>query len=321
METGSLKPPSSERSLLERIAGEVRRLGRKRWGPTLRALRDDDALILRWWRTIPNWGDAVNPVLVREIAGVEPIAHDEVVNLGNRPVYSMVGSVLDGAMVPNLVVWGSGFMHADSSFRVPPRAVHAVRGPLTRELVREQGIECPPVYGDPALLYPRFYAPEVEPEFDLGMVPHFQDRGSPKLERFRRDDDVLVIDVLSGVRDVVDQICRCRGIASSSLHGLVAADAYGVPCVWMEISDRVRGGGFKFRDYFASVNRRDRRPVRVDEETTAGDLIGGLDDRSIDIDLELLLERCPFPVENRGEPARASGPPEEEGTGGRRRRG
>lgn len=289
-----MKPPSSDRGLLERIAGEVRKLGRKKWEPTLRALRNDDAIVLRWWQTIPNWGDAINPVLVREIAGVEPISHAEVVNLGNRPVHSVVGSVLDGAMVPNLVVWGSGFMHPDSSFRIPPREIRAVRGPLTRELVLEQGIECPPVYGDPALLYPRFYAPDAEVEFELGIVPHFQDAESPRLDSFRGDPDVNVIDILSGVRNVVDQIRRCRGIASSSLHGLIAADAYGIPSVWVELSDRVRGGGFKFRDYFASVNRPERAPIRIERDTTPADLIGDLDDRPIEIDLDLLLERCPF---------------------------
>jgi hypothetical protein len=39
-------------------------------------------------------------------------------------------------------------------------------------------------------------------------------------------------------------------VLSSSLHGLIAADALGVPNAWIGLSDALRGGDFKFRDYY-----------------------------------------------------------------------
>ena len=112
-----------------------------------------------------------------------------------------------------------------------------------------QGLFCPAVYGDPALLYPRYYAPSVKKEYDLGIVPHYIDQGIPWLNRAAPDANVLIIDVLGGIQAFVDQLCRCRFIASSSLHGLIAADAYGIPFTWISLSNRVIGGGFKFQDY------------------------------------------------------------------------
>lgn len=45
-------------------------------------------------------------------------------------------------------------------------------------------------------------------------------------------------------------------VISSSLHGIIAAEALGVPAVWMEMSDAVEGKGLKFYDYFLGSGRQ-----------------------------------------------------------------
>lgn len=150
------------------------------------------------------------------------------------------------------------------------------------------------MYGDPALLYPFFYRPNVKKQYKLGIIPHYTDKENYLLNKFKDTPDILIIDILSGVNKVVEDICRCELIASSSLHGIIASDAYDIPSIWIEFSDRVVGNGFKFFDYFESVNRYNEKPLNITEETTLKDIYNRFHDYKIDIDLKKLIDSCPF---------------------------
>jgi pyruvyltransferase len=279
---------------LERAGRKAKRVAR-RTAESLRTALDPDVPILTYYTYEANWGDALNPVLVRHISGRTPVHVDSLLRVpADRPVFSVIGSILGASPHPATEVWGSGFIGADRTFTVPPRRIHAVRGPLSRQLALRQGVACPEVYGDPALLYPRYYCPAVTPTSEVGLVPHSLDRESPWVRRLQETGSVRVVDVLSGVEAFVAALCTCRFIASSSLHGCIAADAYGVPFTWIELSDRVLGSGFKFRDYFASTGRDRTEPVRVNASTTIGELLDAAIEPGPDVDLDRLLAACPF---------------------------
>lgn len=266
---------------------------------TVRALRGH--LILRYFKSKPNWGDAINPILVEHLSGRKVVATSEVFNLTNRPVFSVIGSVLDRSRTSNLVVWGSGFKHQGAEMAVKPRRVCAVRGPRTRAQLLAQGIECPKVYGDPALLFPRVYRPAPMSRARIGLIPHYVDQRHPKIRDWVRSGDVRFIDVLGNVETFVDELASSDLVVSSSLHGLIAADAYGIPSVWASFSDNVEGAGFKFADYFEAVGRP-RKRFTVSATTKPSDFEAAASADLIDFDLSPLMLACPF---GRHEQARA----------------
>ena len=56
--------------------------------------------------------------------------------------------------------------------RPPQATILAVRGPITRQLLQDQNISCPEVYGDPAIVLPRYYQPEISETFQAGLILH-----------------------------------------------------------------------------------------------------------------------------------------------------
>jgi len=253
-------------------------------------------LIVYWWRGAEgiNWGDALNPILIQKISGKEPVSADEIINLKHEPIYSVIGSILGNYSNKNLVVWGSGFISSSSKFKKSPKIICAVRGPLTRDSIIKQGINCPEIYGDPALLYPLFYKPNVGKKYKLGIIPHYVDQNHPLLCVFKNNPEVLIIDITAEINEVVDNICMCKLIASSSLHGIIAADAYKIPSTWIEISNKIIGDGFKFYDYFQSVGRINEYPLVMTEKTTLQDVYDNFKMYKINIDLIKLIDACPF---------------------------
>lgn len=254
-------------------------------------------LVAYWFRSknpevVNNWGDAINPTLIEFFAGEIPTHINDLESyLG--PVYYVVGSILDRAK-NNSVVWGSGFITEKSTISANPKIL-AVRGPLTRKSLLNQGIDCPEIYGDPALLFPLIYKPvNSKKKYKIGVIPHYVDKENAFVKNLENNPDVLVIDITQDKFKFIDEINSCEIIFSSSLHGIIASDAYNIPAYWVEFSDKVIGNGFKFEDYFLSVNRPLIKPMVITENTELEDLHSQIYNYNHKIDLQPLLEVCPF---------------------------
>lgn len=225
--------------------------------------------------------------------------------------YLCIGTLLDAVKYSNdqTIVWGSGVSGQERSF-VHPEKILAVRGPKTKEFCDRYGVPCPEIYGDPALLLPLVYQPEGAPpfalprregksptstlpsregvsletrnnkletfRFRLGIIPHVVDLHHPVIEEIREKyaDEILIIDLAHYDKwtDVIDQICSCEKILSSSLHGLIVSDAYQMPNCWIELSGKISGGYLKYLDYAASVNRFFSMPIRIEKFADVADL-------------------------------------------------
>ncbi len=68
------------------------------------------------------------------------------------------------------------------------------------------------------------------------------------------------------MRQGPEEVCRaigaCRHVISSSLHGLIVADAYGVQNTWL---DPMSHGRLKYYDYAASIARPLGLPMRHED--------------------------------------------------------
>ena len=100
-----------------------------------------------------NFGDDINFPLLEALTGKKVIALSQT-GLNRLPHLMCIGSVVDYCIHPAAYIWGTGTTFGDSKLPVKPRKVFSVRGPLTRESLLRNGISCPPLYGDPALLLP-----------------------------------------------------------------------------------------------------------------------------------------------------------------------
>ena len=247
-----------------------------------------------------NWGDDINIGMLEEISDLKVLVVNEspLYRLLVRRAYCCIGSILGFFKGKGIIVWGSGFMTRNSRMKQKPGKVYSVRGPLTREKLLEQGIDCPEVYGDPALLISRYYRPKADKKYRYGIIPHNEDAGNALMNALEGRDDVCIIRLggYSHWHDIPDAVCSCEKIVSSSLHGLIVADSYGIPNAWVRFSDKVPGGDFKFLDYFQSVGRDIREPISA---FTAKDLDAVLSSEAAfgfakDIDYESIFESCPF---------------------------
>lgn len=182
-----------------------------------------------------NFGDVLGPTLIEHFTG-RPVTWKRPERASMVAVGSIVEHIPDGW---SGTVAGIGAAHARTRRDLTNSDVRVLRGPLTRERVEVRG---EPVLGDPGIL-----APDLVPELpgithDVGLITHYAD------DTTSVPAGALRIDVTAPVRTVIEQAARCARIVSSSLHGLILADALHRPRMWVTYP-KVQGDGFKFHDY------------------------------------------------------------------------
>lgn len=211
------------------------------------------AVTAYYYSKVNNWGDALNRYLLAKIADA-PVVLCEA---RSQKHIVGIGSIVNKAN-KHSVVWGAGFARPKHVRKAKPGKIVAVRGPLTRQLLLDKGYDCPAVYGDPCILLRRFYQPQAATKrYKLGLVPHIEDKDHPLIRALAQNPDVLVIDIQQDIEPFIDELASCDAIASSSLHGLIASDTYGIANTHLLLSDKLAGGEFKFNDYHLGVGVRD----------------------------------------------------------------
>ena len=128
-----------------------------------------------------------------------------------------------------------------------------------------KGLKGQPVLGDPGLLASSLVKKPALKTIRVGIIPHINHRNSPEIASLLSlIPGSRVIDVFSPVKQVLEEIASCEFVLSTSLHGLIVADSYGVPNQWLCMK-RYPQWEFKFRDYYSSFGIADPVPVTPEQ--------------------------------------------------------
>ena len=166
--------------------------------------------------------------------------------------FAFIGSVIQFIGAESHV-FGSGFLSKKSieifKKKKPKLTIHAVRGPLTANALREIGYRVPEVYGDPAILLPLIYKPKVVKLYAFTIIPHMS-----KLVLYKIQYREKVLSPLTeDWKAFIDRICASNLVISASLHGIIIAETYGIPAVFL--NDAESEDLFKYEDYYTSTGR------------------------------------------------------------------
>lgn len=203
-----------------------------------------------YWKARPNFGDRLTPLLLKRFTRLD----SEWADIPDSELI-IIGSVLD--KIPREwagTIVGAGKLHSGSVIELPNANILALRGPLSA-----RGIRGNFAIGDAGLLADELVE-MPEKEYDLGIVPHWSDNMLAVDPRFTKYNP-KIINVADDPLEVIRDIGRCKKIVSSSLHGIILADAFNIPrrieiAPWMISRPKQEGGIFKWQDYSASLGMK-----------------------------------------------------------------
>lgn len=221
---------------------------------------------------IQNVGDTLGPVIVDWILKQKNI--DAQRSIGQTRHLLTVGSVVSFGRF-DATVWGSGILNENAYGQIVRKSklyrrkldIRAVRGPLTREALLKAGYFCPEIYGDPAVLLPFIYSSNCqEKKYRVSVILHHESsilneqQKDEKKHYIRIENKTIVkngmhiIDpVTNDYRQFINEITASNFVISSSLHGLIIAESYGIPAVFLNLG--VEHQNTKFMDWYKSTKR------------------------------------------------------------------
>lgn len=254
-------------------------------------------------KIIPNnFGDDINLELVKHITNknVCCLPNNRLSYLF-RKSYLVVGSTISFYSLNNVIIWGAGLRSEKDLCKMKgtPLEIRAVRGPLTRRELIKKGIQCPEVYGDPALLFPFIFKPNVLKRYKLGVIcsyKHIEDE-MRIIELLCSDRRTILINPgkYKNIESFISMINECEYIISFSLHGIIISEAYRIPNIWCKFENGNKDLEFKYYDFYESINKTNVIPYIINESTNINTIIEKAKEwKPGIIDLKQLLNNCPF---------------------------
>lgn len=224
-----------------------------------------DPIRLYWWNKRANFGDAIAPIVVAHVAG-RPVSWAAA---GEAQLFAL-GSILRSVARAHAAdrgfgvhVWGSGALKGIGRGFLNHVHIAALRGPRSAAMLKLDQVP----FGDPGLLIAEALGEDIIRGEAIGIVPFHGRADDPYYaELAARIPGGKLIDVRAeDPRDVVRDIAACAHVFSSSLHGLITADAYGIANTWMDAGDLPGAAEVKYLDYAEAIGRDLGAPVSPTE--------------------------------------------------------
>ena len=219
------------------------------------SLSATEGLPLYYWHENKaiNFGDHISLKLVERIVGSTIEVYEKKPVVFGKKLLA-IGSILYFARDGD-IVWGTGLngkTPLKSDYKFEFLDVRSVRGPLTRAFLKDTfDINSPEIYGDPALLFPYFF-PDFKkkpiPEYDYIVIPHFSEE-----KLFPKSIFKNIVYPTEPWNEVISKILASKFVISSSLHGLIIAEAYGIPARMLRVTENEKI--LKYIDYYSGTNR------------------------------------------------------------------
>lgn len=202
-------------------------------------------------KNFENAGDYFNNILMNKLYFCKCVPDI-------TPEIVLCGSVLSSSKIENAkYIIGCGFQNSKLATNINPNAYLAVRGNLSKERLKNQGISINENIKlvDPGLMVSRIYnLGEVKKKYKVGIIPHYIDEDELK-KKYKDAEGYKIISMkTSDILSVCRQIQECEMILSSSLHGIIFSHSLGVPAYHIECKTLQEGDNFKFKDYYSSYD-------------------------------------------------------------------
>jgi pyruvyltransferase len=228
-----------------------------------------------WWNEQPNFGDSLNPIILKRLFNVET----EWADMHNADLVG-AGSCLQWVAAETIKrpreihIWGAGYMYdKEPAVHCKQVVFHAVRGNNTRNYSDLNKI----ALGDPGILSSLLFNKPITKKHKVGIVPHLWNQNDDKLRDIKRlYRHVKIIDVCDPPMTVLEQIASCDFIYSSSLHGLIVADSFGIPNQWVTFTKPLFGGDWKFNDYYSVYAIVPPQSIQFKQELVSEDSLNTL---------------------------------------------
>ena len=235
------------------VFNEVLYLIREKLPSIGKAIISQNGVYARWGK-FPNFGDQLTPLLLNYY-GFTPIYSQYKPSYGHKADFICVGTMLQ--LTPSDfsgIILGTGMDNVTKEF--PKATILGVRGKLTRDNLNIKDKKI--ILGDPGLLVSYIYPENIKKKWVLGIIPHFMDKNETIVQKWKDKfgDNVTIIDVQQSPKKVITVIKQCSNIISSSLHGLIVADAFDIPNIMFTIRNnplRPTNDDHKFKDYYSAL--------------------------------------------------------------------